>query len=179
MKGPMEFVTDRAEAIRLNKLLQIKEEMSSYDLIDRVIELIWEEPRRMRMNQWGSICAGDNMGDNQPPCGTIGCVAGWSGLLITGLMGALSGAETAYILGGPELHSQLYNDVFLDSDLTNDKGQGSIKHAARVVVRLAQFQREHEHRLKEIKVRPIEEKEIGTIRVPDPSEVEYDGRDDE
>lgn len=49
------------------------------DLLMRVIEQIEEEPRRLYMHGWGSRVDANEEGN--PPCGTVGCIAGWASLL--------------------------------------------------------------------------------------------------
>ena len=56
------------------------------ELLEKVKAKIREEPRRMDMADWGRVIdprriEGD---DNLPPCGTVGCIAGWAEILSGG-----------------------------------------------------------------------------------------------
>lgn len=53
----------------------------NYRLLRRVQEHIIEEPRRLDMNLIAFRANKDNYGDDAPPCGTAGCIAGWACLL--------------------------------------------------------------------------------------------------
>lgn len=47
-------------------------------LLRKVAKHISEEPRRLAMSIFADT---GNTGDNAPPCGTIGCIAGWASIL--------------------------------------------------------------------------------------------------
>lgn len=46
------------------------------ELLQRVKQHVLEEPRRLNMGTWGRK-ASHRLGDDAPPCGTVGCIAGW------------------------------------------------------------------------------------------------------
>jgi hypothetical protein len=51
-------------------------------LLNKVIAHILEEPRRLEMNQ--VLCPARDLireQENRPPCGTVGCIAGWTYVL--------------------------------------------------------------------------------------------------
>ncbi len=46
------------------------------ELLRRVQTAILEEPRKLNMNVWMEKVPGRH--PNPPPCGTVGCIAGWA-----------------------------------------------------------------------------------------------------
>jgi hypothetical protein len=50
-------------------------------LLRRVAKHISEEPRRLDMGVLTDIRTKYEYGDDAPPCGTVGCIAGWACLL--------------------------------------------------------------------------------------------------
>jgi hypothetical protein len=75
-------------------------------LLKRVKKYILEEPRRLEMNITG--CAVDPREDNSnPPCGTVGCIAGWACVLGKGLekaSPAIRAQRMTWISGQELLH---------------------------------------------------------------------------
>lgn len=72
-------------------------------ILSRVKALIFEEPKRLDMDQWGFRSS-----DSAPACGTVACIAGWADLvaapaLETGLKRAWS----------PDGKKRLRGEVFL------------------------------------------------------------------
>lgn len=59
-------------------------EMSAYDLLERVCEVILEEPKRYDQGNWLFDCKKQWDGQDGPACGTVGCVAGWIGAMVGG-----------------------------------------------------------------------------------------------
>lgn len=48
-------------------------------LLKKVAEHIKEEPRRLDMEKWTDVV--DPVYADSPPCGTVGCIAGWACML--------------------------------------------------------------------------------------------------
>lgn len=66
---------------------------SLYQVMEKICEVIEEEPRRFDMGDWVMMLRGQNRGmcskselekKKIPDCGTIGCFAGWGGVLLRG-----------------------------------------------------------------------------------------------
>lgn len=54
---------------------------TAYELLDTVLAIAKEEPRRLRMEFWGATPASamcyPEAPEQQPACGTVACLAGW------------------------------------------------------------------------------------------------------
>lgn len=148
--------------------MQIKEPTSAYDVLGRVIELIREEPRRLRMDTWGtdaSVVYGA-IDPRKPPCGTIACVAGWASTVIDGEITAF-GASMARLLAGINrtetptdrqrgLYRALYYDLFIASEFTESPQFefGSAEEAERVIERIEEIRERFEEELRENTINP-------------------------
>ena len=113
---------------------------NAYDLLTDIGKLALAEPRRMRMGQW-VVNESDLWifpDEAIPKCGTIGCIGGWTTVLRPGLVAE----ETLGITGTMEHH------LFYDRALCNDRDQGTLAHAKRVVAHIKKFQKRHATRLK-------------------------------
>ena len=53
------------------------------EMLQRIKKLILEEPRRLEMDSWGYIVPKEQavLDEKLPPCGTVGCIAGWANIL--------------------------------------------------------------------------------------------------
>lgn len=69
------------------ELPYVKEEISAYDLCTAVCKVILDESKRFNMGIWTGLEGGRFAGvveAQKPPCGTVGCFAGWVTLLTRG-----------------------------------------------------------------------------------------------
>jgi hypothetical protein len=87
-----------------------------YEILEEVKRKILEEPARLDMDEWGvtGLKPGSKWSWRQsedrrvPACGTVGCIAGWVGIIVDGkiangytaeqLLGLVSGSEESLVL---------------------------------------------------------------------------------
>lgn len=156
------------------------------EVIDRACELMLDEPKRVRMGDWGSkldpgarLVNYDADGteiDMTPACGYTACGAGWLGFVVgravedsdasiskalTGIPNnsrELSDAEWAKLTRKQRASSALRR-FFLHTDLTNAPNQGTITHAQEAVAALRAIKEEYRDVFDSVVVQP--EKELG------------------
>lgn len=163
---------------------RITEPTPAYDVISIEIELMRDEPKRVRMETWGeklvdgrkkiNYSEDGNHVDVTPSCGYVGCAAGWFGHIRGVPITAVSGSEeAASICGfnrwngvyddngnitdmeGYNMYDELRNSVFLRIDLTSDDCQGTPEHVEKVIAALRAFQVKYEERLRRVLVYPV------------------------
>lgn len=144
---------------------------NAYDLLLDVIRVVEEEPRRLLMdivsNKY-SWCIPNDI--ELPPCGTVGCVAGWCAIL-TGqerrasailAAGEALGASPNVDLHDDDIedaeHTEISDDNFENSldalffeefpDDDEDVAPGSPEYVAHVVARIRFFMAKWETRLR-------------------------------
>ena len=143
---------------------------SSYEVINRVIKLIRDEPKRLRMKTWGETLRDDfRYGEFTPACNTVACAAGWANFVIRGNVVETIGKEVADKLsgGGRNAHyedeesnrryrayQRLYYGVFVADELTYMSGQGTPEHAEAVIDKLLDYRDEFEDLLKSVIIDP-------------------------
>ena len=118
---------------------KITEPMSALEIIkERVIPLIQEDYRRMRMGCWL------NSNNNFWPCGTVGCIAGWT-TYVMGLVGHYS--SDAIKLVPPTLRSE-FQKSFLSELPHFHTPDGTKEQANAVIAYLKDFCERHEKALR-------------------------------
>lgn len=80
---------------------------TSWELLEKVIEAIKAEPRRINMSFWAGPPNQDVVG---PACGTQGCIAGWMNL-----MTAPNASKVDYIDASSVANKMLPPSVFTDA----------------------------------------------------------------
>lgn len=154
----MPRLTKKDEIEKFWKELQIKEPTTGWGILDRVVELIEQEPRRMRMRTWGETAFHMEVVPEAdfPECGTVACIAGWAEILIAGdISKFVFHTGTASAIAGPAWKDLF--ELFIDQDLMDDPRQGTPEHAARVVKAIREFQKDHEENLRARMVEPRKE----------------------
>ena len=122
--------------------------VSSWDVLERVKQLIKEDPMRICMSfelRRKDIDAPPPLGF--PRCGTVGCVGGLAGELLRG--GAADQTSLAHI--GRRLGLDWVTqagDLFYPNWWASGDGVQTPAYANRVIKHIEQFQREHEACLK-------------------------------
>ena len=149
---------------RQARLPVIRRPISAYKLLDKILDVVRKEPRRLRMSGWGATAAHDPTGeypDNkqmQPACGTVGCLAGWAVTLMRDPKkanvndreswgGAAVGAALLLGFNGPNEVGGLFSGVTKTKD-------GTAAHVKEVALRVRKFQEDHKKRLKATIIRP-------------------------
>jgi hypothetical protein len=102
------------------------------ELLRRVQAHIREEPRRLNMETWLDKFESQAEYDEEltnsglPPCGTVGCIAGWAVSLseLPGHHGNF-GTEAAELIGDDEAHN-LFFEVYWPSDLKERLAEGDV-----------------------------------------------------
>lgn len=148
---------DASEAAEALLHLRIMEPTPAWDVLNRVIKLANEEPRRLHMRTWGEFVADkadtyNYLGVNLPPCGTVACLAGWSSVVISGTITAMVPTQIAKVVAG-RYHKELY-DLFVAVHLTNQRAQGTPEHVEMVAAALQRFMDSHDVYLKARIVQP-------------------------
>lgn len=80
----------------------MKKQKLNVRLLRKIQKHILEEPRRLEMGAWGYRIGSFSARHYGPPCGTVGCIAGWA-LWLNGIdpTGADVSAKSAELLGLP------------------------------------------------------------------------------
>lgn len=133
----------------MTKKIPTSRAKTAYGVLSDIARLTQREPKRMRMAAWGGEANNAGYLDSRllPACNTVGCIGGWTNLL-TGTTGSCH-AET--VLG---LTREQANDLFYGPLCTED-GQGTVRHARRVVGLIRRFQRAHRQQLLAKKVKSV------------------------
>jgi hypothetical protein len=133
---------------------------NAYELLDEVIDLIVDDPRRFNQRDWRMVEGADYYWSNTidwPDCGTICCVAGWVDMLksptptqsvdsFTTTRGV--GRSARLILGLTSAQAvRLFNPDAVDGDFGTDE------HARLGVKHIRNFQKKHEKQLKAKKLK--------------------------
>lgn len=130
---------------------------NAYQLLNDVVALVREEPRRLYMPAWivrGKYTLRQALGRRQPPrCGTVGCVAGWVVILHDGVKKApvedtRIEDRAEEILGlQPYLVGADWNQL-VTGEVRDDTGTrilpGSRRYVDAVVDRIRRFQGKYE-----------------------------------
>jgi hypothetical protein len=141
MKKKAAVKAAKKTTVKRKALIRRIRPQTAFTFLDRTLpKFILEEPRRMEMGTW---CERGRRGRGSAPCGTVGCVGGWTEIL-TGH----SDAATVLGLRGSQTGELFFNDLMYDAD------QGTIRHAKRVVQRIRGFAKEHEEQLRAHMIRP-------------------------
>lgn len=121
---------------------------NAYELLNSIIRLVRNDPKRMRMQDWGRKGnAGWVPHDQQPACGTVGCIGGWIGMLTK----QDSLVKVVKILGFDiidDFNDNRYIDELFFGKLVGDHNQGTPAHAEKVIKSIKLFQKTHAARLK-------------------------------
>ena len=155
----------------------LQEPISSYDfLTTRMVEVIREEPARMRM---GLVALTTVDGDNDddfiadiiseeclseyhhvpvPSCGAVGCIAGWTDMLMRGYFSSGKLVFPARILGIDEGKTEILcaheesrgmaTELFCPNDLMSTADEGTPEYAERVIQYILKFCSKYETVLK-------------------------------
>lgn len=116
----------------------ITEPMSAFEIIkERLIPLILEDYQRMRMGTW--------LKHNDPICGTVGCIAGWS-IYITKMPIFVNFSETGVKLVPPHLRTEFRRAFMSGHHFYQEDGTKTQVDA--VVKFLEGFCKEHEKDLR-------------------------------
>lgn len=109
---------------------------------------ILAEPRRMRMGCWAEpfsdLVIVEEPAASAPPCKTVGCIGGWTELLVGGRRYADE------ILGLTDRQA----GVLMYGRLCYAKGQGTKEHAKKVVAHMRAFAKAHEQQLRGTMITP-------------------------
>lgn len=141
---------------------------NSYELLNDVVKVMREEPKRVRFGDWLMTFAGNKFSKDVPACGTIGCIAGWCIAVRAPSANILeeielqqnsheSPRQIAHRLFPLDLKSEV-DDLFgvtIWSTYSNVEGTpGTHEHARSVIRRIRQFQKSHTRALKEFSLKP-------------------------
>lgn len=110
---------------------------TAYVLLSDIIRLSMQEPKRMRMDSWSMQW----FGNDGPPCGTVGCIGGWTEVLRPN---SRAGATL-------RLTEDQKQELFF-GQLCEDRSQGTLRHAKRVAAHIRRFQRRNSAQLKATRV---------------------------
>jgi hypothetical protein len=129
---------------------------NAYDLLLDVIACVEAEPRRLVMPEW--ICLISNIWPPKyaaPACGTVGCVGGWTEMLVRDRTRSGWQISARSLLGARE-NRELSTDLellFFD-EFPPEELQGTPEYVAHVVARIRAFMAKHEAFLRVKAVRP-------------------------
>jgi len=137
--------------------------MSSYDFLTKWLpeEVFLPEPRRLRMQWWhadatnglgglyGLLASTPNM---IPECGTVGCIGGWTELVLTG-SARLEEVKVREALG---LTYEMADELFYDHAMCSLPNQGTRGHTLAVIRHIKDFARRHETELKAHIINPAD-----------------------
>lgn len=119
---------------------------TAYGLLSEIRKLILEEPRRY--NQWDTLSTGRDTqhyyGPEAPPCGTVGCVAGWVVALKKPHSRSITGPATEILglIGSQDVH-------LFGASQAGPRASDSLKsHAKRGAAHIAKFQKKYAAQLK-------------------------------
>lgn len=131
---------------------------SAWRVFERTAEIMEEEPRRVDMAHWAK-----RVGVTESPCGTTGCVAGWTAHVMghnirsRGVMeGAGDIVRDALKLDESETHT-LFNP-FSVTNYKNRDHDTPEHHGLSAVNHLRRFMQRYEARLRATKVRLVQGK---------------------
>ena len=127
--------------------------ISTYDLLTRIKEIFLEEPLRCRMNGylWERGKASPFITE-WPRCGTVGCIAGWAGVLLN------RGDRADF--GELGLNYRDYTELFYPSvkgsgfDYQTEEDQQTPAYARMVATHIERFQARHASVLRAHMCRP-------------------------
>lgn len=92
--GTMVLLTSEERA----KLPQVSPK-TSWDLFEATVQAIQKEPRRVNMRFWRMFAEDGYPWDEKgrlPPCGTVGCIAGWMDTIMVAPQGVFVGGAVGY-----------------------------------------------------------------------------------
>jgi hypothetical protein len=135
--------------------------VTALDVLERVAQLVEEEPARMDMSTWYGdynnrldfFCRDGHQYGEAPRCGTVGCIAGWSGYVL-GLSGLESCAWTAedrvpLKLGLTKSQvTELFHPSYLVTGAESRGRVGQENHTRLALEHLRWFMRRYEHQLR-------------------------------
>ncbi len=133
---------------------------TAYGLLNAIARIALEEPQRLAM---GFVChrgaglkakAEERPGTKIPPCGTAGCIAGWT-LVLTGQTkederNGGSYYDATDVLGLTDYQAE---QLFYLSELVHAANQQTPEHAQAVVAHIREFQAANRDQLKATKVK--------------------------
>lgn len=132
---------------------------TSYGYLTAIAKLAEEEPKRINMGL--VVIRGFGLdaylergaGRQEPSCGTIGCVAGWT-LVLAGQVEENEAnyghmAQAKELLGLTDVQQE---ELFMPSDLVFADDKQSVAHADKVVAHIKRFQKRYAAQLKAHKV---------------------------
>ena len=151
---------------------------TAFDLLNDIIRIIQEEPRRMDMGNWICNPKAVSAVRKLPACGTVGCIAGWAVVLHDGVEPAYRGqryiAERAVVLLTGALNQTGTLDLF-DGDVfeyyDDEEGfrdyrvlnPGDANYVSLVIRRIEEYRDQHELHLKSIRLADLPSFD-GTVR---------------
>ncbi len=125
---------------------------TAYGLLSEICKLITEEPKRYAQMIWIARKSNEHesCGMNFPPCGTVGCVAGWVATLKgpQQFEGSAVSTIASRVLG---LRSDEQNRELFDAKAVNGRIQ-TTEYAAEGVKHIRRFQQKYASQLKAKKV---------------------------
>lgn len=149
---------------------RLTRECDGYEfLTEDLPAVLREEPRRLWMNYWfesghnvesliadhfeehedyceqADINVEAEIDARKPPCGSIGCIGGWT----EEILGPYTPAYLRLGLTRDQAH-----DLFYPDELLKDPEQGTAAHVERVIAHMAAFAKEHEQQLRSVRFTP-------------------------
>lgn len=128
-------------------------------LVHDLTAVVDDEPRRMQMGQWHkrhhplfrpTLFKSGTL----PPCGTVGCVGGWTEIMVWDAGGEMCGWQSA--ANTLRLSDVQQEELFFARDLVNDWDQGNRAHADRVIAHIRLFAERYKDQLLDTILIPAE-----------------------
>ena len=111
-------------ALKLKKIPALTRATNAYRFLTvTLVGVITDEPKRMHMRTWRQRRM--EPGKRVPDCGTIGCIGGWTELLVNP-----GGHRSASSILGFQHDSHHTDELFFPEDLCNDDAQGTKRHGS-------------------------------------------------
>lgn len=154
-------MTDRLFEIQATGALTLEPPANAYDLLERVLEIENEEPRRYQQSHWGA-----QNGHYQHACKTTGCNAGWMVVAAYGFEvfeGALARGDIEEIAIHSLLGHRVYNDNVFGSAIDNIF-KGDNRSTAENTRMVRAFMAEFEDRLRAHKIEPLPSNHLQALR---------------
>ncbi len=138
------------------KLPRLRRRVTAYTFLRSVLpKVVLEEPRRMHMAVWRDTSYGMDE-RHKPACGTIGCIGGWTEVMVQGGSPWRHARRPArQILG---LTPEQAEVLFYPLKLTGELHQGTLRHARAAVAHMQAFAEKHKAQLQAVMLEPSKEK---------------------
>jgi len=128
---------------------RLTEPVTAYHfLTETLVKVVRDEPRRMFYRTWITTPDAGRSTRRRldfPDCGTVGCVGGWTELLVAGKM--TWGLDSAHYLLG--LTAEQGDDLFMNQRLWASSllDKNDAAHAEKIIAHILRFAEEHKAQL--------------------------------